>query len=210
MKNKRLLSAIAGFILLAGFTMVSYMVKKGYFKNFDFSTTVRLQNHISRRFDMPFSLFSLLGSFEFTLAILAGLFLVLLIWKRKIFFGAFLFFLILVVEVLGKIVIYHPGPPYMFFRYALGFAFPSSYIHTNYSYPSGHMARTAFLVVVGIAMILIFIRNKASRLFVVAGLLGVFGTMFLSRVYLGEHWFSDVLGGFLLGSSLALLGVALF
>ena len=54
-----------------------------------------------------------------------------------------------VVEILGKSFLHHPPPPFMFFRYDLGFQFPTSYVQTGNSYPSGHAMRMVFLLIVG-------------------------------------------------------------
>jgi undecaprenyl-diphosphatase len=53
------------------------------------------------------------------------------------------------------------------------------------AFPSGHVARTAFLA--GIARVPTWLAALAVAL------------MMFSRVYLGDHWTSDVVGGLLLG-----------
>jgi len=58
------------------------------------------------------------------------------------------------------------------------------------SFPSGHVARLAFLVRIG---------HRVPRWLAVGAVL----LMAASRLYLGEHWLSDVVGGAILG-----LGVA--
>ena len=69
---------------------------------------------------------------------------------------------------------------------------------TGYSFPSGHsMAATCFY---GFLIYLVWrlCTNKALRAAVVALLSAVIALVCLSRVYLGVHYFSDVLAGMLL------------
>ena len=110
-------------------------------------------------------------------------------------------------ELFGKFFVYHPGPPFMFLRYDLGFLFPSSYVSTKYSYPSGHTARTIFL---GILFLYILTNIKSPKIKGILSILIVMfmATMIVSRVYLGEHWSSDVVGGILLGASMSSLAIA--
>jgi membrane-associated phospholipid phosphatase len=80
---------------------------------------------------------------------------------------------------------------------------------TSYSFPSGHVMfyMTSFGFIWYLSYTLL--RRSLKRTF----LLGFFGILILtigmSRIYLGHHWASDVLGAYLLGS-LTLLGIIRF
>jgi undecaprenyl-diphosphatase len=69
---------------------------------------------------------------------------------------------------------------------------------TPFSYPSGHLFRTTFLaLIVGVRVAAVW--RAALALLVFA--------MFATRLYLGEHWFSDVAGGVLLGVAVGAFGL---
>lgn len=199
-----------GSLVFFLFALFSYAVKKKLLNQIDFDTTVRLQDNISRRVDTPFSLFSLFGSFEVTTVIIVLLGIFFLIKFRKLYFGLGLFFVAIFIELLGKLFVHHPSPPFFMLRFNLGFNFPQYYVHTQYSYPSGHMLRTAFLATVFIFFLLRKLPLTKLKWIILALIIGFSGIMFVSRVYLAEHWFSDVFGGVLLGVSFALLSLALF
>jgi len=137
-----------------------------------------------------------LGSFEITALAIGIIALFVFKKEKKIFWGLIFFGAILVFEMIGKLGVYHPGPPNDLFRYTLPFSFPTSYVSTAGSFPSGHVSRTAFLAVM---LIVIFFRRRSSKIMVAVFLLA----MVLSRIYLGEHWASDTIGGLLLGGSMA-------
>ena len=77
-------------------------------------------------------------------------------------------------------------------------------VYNSLSYPSGH-ATNAALVYLLFALLVPTQRRGAwiATAAVLAFLTGV------SRIMLGVHWPSDVIGGWMLGSGFALLGVAL-
>ena len=186
--------------------LFSYIVHKNLLTEFDFNSTVRLQDHISRKFDGLFSFLSDIGAFE----IMLGVLLVILVFLRKIkgiivlgFFGLFH-----LIEIYGKFFVNHLPPPEFMLRTEKIMNFPQFYIRTENSYPSGHAGRTGFISIV---LGLIVLRSKRlSRLqkTLILGFLIVYDiTMFVSRVYLGEHWATDVIGGGLLGMGLAFLSL---
>ena len=81
---------------------------------------------------------------------------------------------------------------------------------SSYSFPSGHvMFYTTFF---GFLLFLAFVLLKNSfrrDMLLILLAIPVF-TVGLSRVYLGEHWTSDVIGGYLLGSLTLILTILFY
>ena len=81
---------------------------------------------------------------------------------------------------------------------------------TDSSFPSGHVLMyTAFF---GFLMFLSYtlLKPSVARAFLLVILGGLVGLVGLSRIYLGDHWASDVTGAYLLGSLWLALCVALY
>ena len=197
-----------GFFLF--FILFSFLVHKDIFTQVDFDTTVRLQNNISQRFDEIFSWFSELGKFEPTVVLLV---ILLALWKKILvgltLFSGFVAFH--VIELFGKYFVDHPPPPEFMLRTKQLVDFPQFHVRAEFSYPSGHSGRTLFLAVLVVFLIW---QTKLLPRWGKVGLSGLVCSfvlvMLVSRIYLGEHWLTDVIGGGILGLALSLIGLAFY
>lgn len=201
---------ISGIFILLSFFAFTLWVRANHLESFDFDTTVRIQNITPLRLDSFFSFLSVIGRFEFTTP---ALFIVLLLWskfKPKRIIAVFLVMGMLafahVLEIVGKSILEHPGPPNMFLRSQFS-EFPGLHVHTQASYPSGHAMRIIFL---GVIYLYISFKSRLPLILKLGAyffLAGTTAAMLYSRVSLGEHWTTDVIGGAILGLSMALLSL---
>lgn len=199
----RKIASYPGLIILAFFIIYSYFVSLNIFRGVDWLATKYLQEVIPRFVDIPFSIFSLFGSAEIVLLLL--LILCFIYKKLNIIYVLFGYVVFHVIELASKFFLHHLGPPHELVRYFFDFSFPSSGVKPGNSYPSGHVGRTIFFSTVILFLIWdskkLTIRKKQLLCAVVI----IFDIlMSISRIYLGEHWLSDVLGGALLGLAVAL------
>jgi membrane-associated phospholipid phosphatase len=145
---------------------------------------------------------SLFGWFPWSLIFTLGMGL-LLAWWRGVRLGGY-FVLIVALQgalsTLIKLVSHRPrptDPPVWVYRVEFGT-----------SYPSGHVMQ--YVVTFGFLLWLAWAYLPSGWLRRVAILLCglAIGLVGLSRIYLGAHWFTDVVGGYLLGS--VFLGWAIY
>lgn len=189
------------WLLMILFGVVSLQAGSGALGQFDFRTMNLIQQSVPYRWDTFFSYFSLIGSVE-----MMTLILLIIVWKKSwrgkaTVFG--LFFFGMAVELAMKALIFHPNPPHDFFRYSLPILPASAHVQTGHSYPSGHAYRTVFIVVLAVASLWQSVKISRRQKTLLLSMLGVFSLiMLISRVSLGEHWPSDVIGGAMWGGIL--------
>ncbi len=204
MSQKRLNLLLFSIILSLLFSFFSVLIFFNKTFSFDLQVTYFFQSTVPRFFDLPFSLFSILGSAEVS-GVIWFVLLIFTIYKRYFLAATSLFLLPfgVFIELLGKLIIVHLGPPHELYRGVLQLDLPSNYIGVRYAYPSGHVLRAAFLVT--FLIILTYLTIRFKKTLIISSLSLVLILMIISRIYLGEHWVSDVVGGLLLGSSLGIL-----
>ncbi len=72
-------------------------------------------------------------------------------------------------------------------------------IETGYSFPSGHATISTIFIISSIIIISSLIKNRLYKYLYSTISICIFSLVIFSRLYLSVHWFSDVLGGILLG-----------
>lgn len=207
-KRQRLFLLLGGLGVLGIFIFFSFLVHKNLFSQIDFNNTVRLQDHLSLRFITPFSFLSDIGKAGFVSVILL---IILAVYRKLRAFLVFVFFGILhLIEIYGKTFVSHLPPPHFMLRTHDVFNLPEFYVRTENSYPSGHTGRAFFVTTLLAVMALKTGKLSRTQKVVVLLLLAAYDiTMGISRIYLGEHWTSDVLGGAVLGLSMGLFAAIL-
>lgn len=187
-----LLLSLIGTLLFTGlaFAVVRYQVLPG-----DEQVYLTLQAQRSPALDSFFSTVTRAGSRE----ILIPVGVAMLLWRIKDW--RFLLFLVCyasgipLLEAWTKSTIARPRP---------------ANLYSTYSFPSGHALAAAALY--GLLTILLQqeIQNRKWRQGLTAGILLIILLIGVSRIYLGVHWLSDVLGGYALGGAYCSLATAVY
>jgi undecaprenyl-diphosphatase len=174
----------------AAFLVCSVAAGAGLFRPFDVLVLDLAERTDSRVLDAVGMVTSVVGGVEFvivsTLALAAGL---LIGGRGRLAQRLIVAFLVTgLIELSAKTVVPQTPVP----KEAMRAPDPSLLdISTPYPFPSGHMLRTVLLL----GAIYILWPNRVGRV----ALLALLAASAVSRVYVGAHWASDVLGGTLLG-----------
>ncbi len=76
-----------------------------------------------------------------------------------------------------------------------------------YSFPSGHTVHYTVFFGFLLILTLVLVRDRATRWLLAGFLAGLIVFVGPSRIYLGAHWASDVVGGYLLGAAVLAAGI---
>ena len=209
------ISIILAVVCIVFFAILSKYEDRPGMRNLDFAVTVKVQESIDKSSHLRVSAVvenvlegaTFFAAPEWTLAV-SLLMTVLLVydfrkkrWNLRGLVVPVLLVGIVIAEVYGKTVVHHPSPPFAMIKHPTTL-FPADYINDQFSFPSGHAARAVFIagIVYGGAWLSGRFGSLRRSVLLSLILLAYVGVVCVSRIYLGHHWFSDVVGGVLLGS----------
>ncbi len=175
----------------AAFVVAAALVAAGATRGIDLALTRALQTVASLPLDLIANADTLLGQTTITSA--AAILLALLLWRRErglVWIAPLILFGTIAAETVMKLLLVHPPPPHEFVRASgnpLGVR-----VGTPSSFPSGHATRATFFAF----LLWDLVPGRAWR----AALIALVAVTLWARVYLGDHWVSDVAGGAALGT----------
>jgi len=195
------ISLINGILLVFfAFWTLNVALKTNLIRNFDSTLINQIYHHNAWSLSI-FRPITHLGDTQNTI-IIAALFFILLIVKKYYYAGIFLVLNKIVVagiNTLLKITIQRPRPSHYHYVYAGGF-----------SYPSGHSS-SSFALYIAILIISLYIFKKISvKILISTIMITAVILIGYSRIFLGVHYPSDVLGGYTLAATVLTFNTLLF
>jgi len=80
--------------------------------------------------------------------------------------------------------------------------------HPSYSFPSGHAMNSMIAYGFLLVLLLDHVHERGRRVALILGGIAVIAAIGFSRVYLGVHFLTDVVGGWLAGAAWLIVGIA--
>ncbi|MDN3588386.1 phosphatase PAP2 family protein [Pedobacter aquatilis] len=191
-KKQKLLITIL-FILILSFAFLSFFIAKHPILPFDINVSLAVQKYQSVWLDRVMLAISVFGELPWSLLsvlVVAAIFF-LKKYKRESYFIALTLFSGLVI--LGiKNIINRPRPTSFYVRLVE--------VNRFQSYPSGHVL--SYVLFFGFLIVLMQrLKTIPNSLRNFLTCISIFLILMIapSRIYLGAHWFTDTIGGILLG-----------
>lgn len=210
---KKNIVLLFSLVLLFSFAALSKYEDRSFMRSLDFAVTVKVQEKIDTTSRLRLAAFAanimewatFFASPEFTVVVALVLTAVWLRTSKKALCIPLLLAVLVAVEIYAKSVVHHPSPPFSMIKNPTTL-FPANYVNEQFSFPSGHAARAVFLAILSyIVYRMSNVGRKHLHMFLIVGLIGYVFLVGISRIYLGHHWFSDVVGGVLLGGGIGVL-----
>ena len=182
--------SVAGLWLFGGIT--EDVIHHDPLTQFDVTLLNRVHGHATPAGYAIFNAITLLGS-PVTMSVLAvGVGLLLAARRQWILLGGWLaaFAGGGLLDAVLKLVIQRPRPPYA-----------GAFLHHySWSFPSGHaMGSLIGYGMLAYVLVVLWIHPRRTQISVALGAALLIGAIGLSRLYLGVHYFSDVVGGYAAG-----------
>lgn len=193
MLSKKNALVVVFILLIIAFTTLSIFIANHPILKFDIDISLLIQKYHSNFLDKVMLAISIFGEIPFSLIsvlIVAAIFYFKSYKREALYIALVLFSGLIILGI--KNVINRPRPTGFNVRLVEVFRFQS--------YPSGHVL--SYVLFFGFLIILMNTLKgipKATRLILTYISIFLIVTISISRIYLGAHWFTDTLGGFLLG-----------
>jgi undecaprenyl-diphosphatase len=187
--------AMTFLVCLVGFGLLAWLVSQPGIPPIDTATTAFLHGLASPTLDTLMAATTVLGSSP-VLAAVVGLAVVILVVRRRRVEAAFIVIAFVGTLVLNdwlKLLVQRPRP---------GFDWAEVWPETGF--PSGH-SMNSFVVYLAIALVIWQLGGRRAGMVALVLAIVLAVSVGISRIYLGAHWLSDVIGGYLAGALWLLL-----
>lgn len=179
--------------------IVFYILKNSFLYekiiNFDYKILTLRDTILDEKFTLLFKHLTFLGEYYIPIMILVCIFL-LIKNKYHFYINAYNYASSVILSLVSKIIINRERPIHNLIP-----------IPDKYSFPSGH---TLTSIVFYTFLCYIATYNKKSRKYLLPSVIIITLLISLSRIYLGVHYFSDVIGAILLSIPLLLMNINIF